>query len=130
MHILAREREVKILEKLYDSGHPEFLAIYGRRRIGKTFLIRQFFKEKGIYFELTGIKNGSYRHQLHSFTTEFFRVFGLKPSKKINSWLEAFDELRIAVERSPKKGRIILFFDELDSSSINSFSFYIVDILP
>jgi AAA+ ATPase superfamily predicted ATPase len=48
MQILAREREVKILEKIYDSDQPEFLAVYGRRRIGKTFLIRQFFKEKGI----------------------------------------------------------------------------------
>jgi len=113
VQILAREREVKILKKLYDSNQPEFLAIYGRRRIGKTFLIRQFFKEKGIYFELTGIKNGSYKHQLHSFTTEFFRVFGAKPSKKFNSWLEAFDELRIAVEQSSGTGKIILFFDEL-----------------
>ena len=113
MQILAREREIKILEKIYDSNQPEFLAIYGRRRIGKTFLIRQFFKEKGIYFELTGVKNGSYKHQLHSFTTEFSRVFKIKPSKKINNWLEAFDELRIAVEQSPKKEKIILFFDEL-----------------
>ena len=111
--ILAREREVKLLEKLYDSKQPEFLAIYGRRRIGKTFLIRQFFKEKGIYFELTGIKNGSYKHQLRSFEIEFFRVFGNKPSQKTNNWLDAFDELRIAIEKSPKKGRIILFFDEL-----------------
>src|SRR3990167_4602565 len=113
MQILAREREIKILEKIYDSGQPEFLAIYGRRRIGKTFLIRQFFKEKGIYFELTGIKNGSYKHQLHSFTTEFFRVFRKNPSKKITNWLEAFDELRGAVEQVSVTGRIILFFDEL-----------------
>ncbi len=113
MQILAREREVKILEKLYSSGQPEFLAIYGRRRIGKTFLIRQFFKEKGIYFEVTGIKNGSYKHQLYSFTVEFARVFGNKPSRKITNWLEAFDELRIALNHSQHKGRIILFFDEL-----------------
>ncbi|MBM3198704.1 MAG: ATP-binding protein [Chlamydiae bacterium] len=67
MQILAREREVKTLDKLYNSTHPEFLAIYGRRRVGKTFLIRQFFKEKGTYFEVTGIKNGPYKHQLFFF---------------------------------------------------------------
>ena len=52
-NIFARKRELKILEKAYESGQPELLAIYGRRRIGKTFLIRQFFKNKGLYFELT-----------------------------------------------------------------------------
>ena len=113
VRIFAREREVKILEKVYHSKQPEFLAIYGRRRIGKTFLMRQFFKEKGTYFELTGIKKGSYKHQLHSFITEFFRVFGKKPSHKVSNWLEAFDELRTAIEQSAHIGRIILFFDEL-----------------
>ena len=113
MSIFARERELSVLKKLYNSNQSEFLAIYGRRRIGKTFLIRNFFKEKGIYFELTGIKNSSYKHQLHAFTIEFFRVFNTKPLQKITNWLEAFDELRNAIERSSTKKRIILFFDEL-----------------
>ena len=53
-NVFARNRELKFLERLYSSGKPEFLAIYGRRRVGKTYLIREFFKKKGIYFALTG----------------------------------------------------------------------------
>lgn len=109
--VFARKRELKILEKAYQSKQPEFLAVYGRRRIGKTFLIRQFFKNKGLYFELTGIKEGSYKQQLNSFCVEFLRVF--KGSAKPANWFEAFDKLREAIEKIPGNERIVLFFDEL-----------------
>ena len=109
--IFARKREIKVLEKLNSSNQPEFLAIYGRRRIGKTFLIRQFFKQKGLYFELTGTKTGTLRQQLRNFAIEFQRVFGKKVSVK--DWQEAFNELRMAIENSKTSERIILFFDEL-----------------
>ncbi len=56
--IFAREKELKLLTQLYQSEKPEFLAVYGRRRVGKTFLIREFFKHKGLYFALTGVKGG------------------------------------------------------------------------
>ncbi len=110
-NIFARKRELKVLEKAYESGQPELLAIYGRRRIGKTFLIRQFFKTKGLYFELTGIKEGTYKQQLNSFSVEFLRVFN--SSTKPANWFKAFDKLRAAIERIPGKERIVLFFDEL-----------------
>lgn len=110
-NIFARQRELKLLEKLYHSKQPEFLAVYGRRRIGKTFLIRQFFKKKGLYFELAGIKNGSLGQQLQSFSIEFSRVFGLASSPK--GWIEALNELRQAIEKVSSTERIILFFDEL-----------------
>lgn len=112
-HIFARQRELKILEKIYQSKQPEFLAIYGRRRIGKTFLIRQFFKRKGRYFELTGIKDGTLKLQLQSFKIEFSRVFEMDLTTKVTSWFEAFNQLRIALEKSSSRERIILFFDEL-----------------
>jgi len=111
MEIFARQKELKTLEKLYYSTGPEFLAIWGRRRIGKTFLIRQFFKNKGIYFELTGIKDGSYKQQLQNFSIEFFRVF--KSMRKPKSWPDAFNELRIAIENTKEERKIILFFDEV-----------------
>ncbi len=111
--IIARVREIKLLEKIDQSNQPEFLALYGRRRIGKTFLIRHFFKKKGLYFELTGIKDGSLRQQLFHFNVEFSRVFGEELSSSPKTWLEAFNQLRIAIENSKIEGRIILFFDEL-----------------
>lgn len=110
-NIFARQRELKVLDKIYRSNQAEFLAIYGRRRIGKTFLIRQFFKNKGLYFELSGIKKGSLRQQLNSFSIEFSRVFGAASTPK--GWFKAFDQLRTAIEQIPGKERIILFFDEL-----------------
>ena len=62
--IFARTREMKkILKELHQSKKTEFLAIYGRRRVGKTFLIREFFKDKGLYFALTGVKGAKVKKQ-------------------------------------------------------------------
>lgn len=111
--IFARQKELKILDGVYRSNQSEFLAIYGRRRIGKTFLVRQFFKKKGLYFEVTGIKDGTLKQQLQSFRIEFSRVFGVESTTKVSDWFEAFNQLRTMLEKIPSKERIVLFFDEL-----------------
>ena len=66
--IVGRHEELKILQHIYELNEPQFVAIYGRRRIGKTFLISEFFKNKGVYFEITGIKNAPMSQQLHNFS--------------------------------------------------------------
>ena len=112
--VFARKRELKLLETLYGSGKPEFLAIYGRRRVGKTYLIREFFKDKGLYFALTGVKGASTRKQLKNFVQEFTRVFNPKRKYKTpKDWFEAFVQLRSAIEDNKEQKRIILFLDEL-----------------
>ncbi len=112
--IIGRNRELKLLDKIYQSGKPEFLAIYGRRRVGKTYLIREFFKNKGLYFTLIGVKGASSRKQLTLFTKEFLRVFGpMKNYTAPRNWLEAFDQLKDRVEKVKQNERIILFLDEL-----------------
>lgn len=112
--IFARQREVQLLDRLYASGRPEFLAVYGRRRVGKTYLIREYFKHRGIYFPITGKKNASPRKQLKNFAAEFERVFGAFPQgKPPKDWFEAFAQLRKAIEKVQGNQRIILFFDEL-----------------
>ncbi|MCB1117225.1 MAG: AAA family ATPase [Chlamydiia bacterium] len=111
--ITGREKEIKILQKLLDSNNPELLAVYGRRRVGKTYLISRFFYGKGLYFELTGINRGSRQEQLNQFSkamSEAFPTAGPFPSPK--SWFTAFDILREQLERHPKKSKIILFLDE------------------
>lgn len=50
--IIGREKEQALLTKLLNSKRAEFLAIYGRRRIGKTFLINEFFNDKGVYLKV------------------------------------------------------------------------------
>ena len=57
MIIIGREKEKHILDNCYKSDKSEFVAIYGRRRVGKTFLIKEFFEEKFAFFS-TGILNG------------------------------------------------------------------------
>jgi AAA+ ATPase superfamily predicted ATPase len=65
--MVGREKEIELLSKIYSSEKPELLAVFGRRRVGKTFLIRSFFKGK-IDFELSGLKNISKGQQLRNFS--------------------------------------------------------------
>ena len=85
--IIVRENEKKKLNKLLESTEPVFLAIYGRRRVGKTFLIRNFFKDKCFYFELVGQKNADYKSQLENFYNSINKTFSPEiPIKKPETW--------------------------------------------
>ncbi|MDP3705038.1 MAG: ATP-binding protein [Legionellaceae bacterium] len=114
MAIVGREKEVGFLNHVFESRKPEFLAIYGRRRVGKTYLIREFFKDKGIYFELTGIKDATKSSQLKNFSTvysdTFLRGDRIPPPK---DWDDALNVLRIEIEKTDESKKIIIFFDEL-----------------
>lgn len=112
--IIGRQREKCLLEKLYKSEKAEFLAIYGRRRIGKTFLISQFFKDLGIYFEITGNKGASTKEQLINFHREFIALFKSEAEyKSPKNWSEAFYYLTQVLKSINPSQKIILFFDEL-----------------
>ncbi len=67
--IIGRDAEKEILRQRIESGNPELIAIYGRRRIGKTFLVRLYFKDT-FSFYLTGIYQGSKKEQLGEFKRE------------------------------------------------------------
>lgn len=113
--IIGRKSEQALFKKLLASKQAEFLAVYGRRRVGKTYLIKNFFaKEKAIYFEQTGINRAKLKQQLTVFAESLGKAFyqGMLP-KAPTSWMEAFKQLNDAVEKVPKNTRIILFFDEL-----------------
>lgn len=112
--IFAREREIAVLKRLLTSKRPEFLAVYGRRRVGKTYLIREYFKDKGcLYFAMTGVKGASTRKQLKNFFQEFIAVFKDRQVNPPKNWLEALTMLRNAIEDYKGNDRVILFFDEL-----------------
>ena len=94
MKLIGRHNEKKKLEHLLRSNEAELLAIYGRRRVGKTFLIREFFKGKGIFFEIVGQKNASFQTQLDNFYQSIYAAFSPDlPLKKPESWKEAFSTL-------------------------------------
>jgi uncharacterized protein len=88
----------------------EFIAIYGRRRVGKTYLIREFFKDKGIYFELTGIKNATKSSQIKNFSTiysdTFLRGEQIAPPK---DWDDALNILRVEIEKTDESQKMIVF---------------------
>ncbi|WP_194847591.1 AAA family ATPase [Candidatus Neptunochlamydia vexilliferae] len=112
--IIGRKKELKALKTIYNSGESEFLAVYGRRRVGKTYLIREFFKNKGTYFELTGQKEGTLAEQLENFATVFSETFFEGMSvKRPKSWKKAFALLTKQLDKLPKGKKCILFFDEL-----------------
>ena len=74
--LTGREVECETLERLVQSREPEFLALYGRRRVGKTFLIRSFFEgRKGLFFELTGQHQASLQTHLDIFAEAFSKCF-------------------------------------------------------
>lgn len=116
--IVGRESEREILQGILESSEAEFLAVYGRRRVGKTHLVREFFKPRvKHYFEVSGEHGAKLATQLHHFRDSVRRSFGddACPST-FESWPQALGVLADLVEALAKtRGGmpIVLFFDEL-----------------
>ena len=112
--IIGREEEKKILQTLYTSKKAEFLAVYGRRRIGKTYLITEYFKDKGIFFDVTGAPDASLSEQLINFHREYCALFKKEDSElPPKDWSEAFYRLQITLKEYSCASKIIIFFDEM-----------------
>lgn len=119
MELVARKREQETLERVFSSERSELVALYGRRRVGKTFLVRRFFARKPcVYLELVGQKRedgriASVQHQLSNFQYAWQRAFGDSIEKPAN-WEEAFLALKQKVDDlRAGTGTVVLFFDEL-----------------
>jgi AAA+ ATPase superfamily predicted ATPase len=108
--IIGRNSEIKRLNELYNSGNPEFVAICGRRRIGKTFLIRQLLAQN-LTFDLAGLANAKTKDQLINFNFTLNRCFKQQLPMSAN-WFEAFEQLIKQLSPSPKKRKVI-FIDEI-----------------
>jgi AAA+ ATPase superfamily predicted ATPase len=65
-YFIGREQEIKTLQNIMDSGKAEFVAVYGRRRVGKTYLIQQFFNNN-FAFSATGIIEGTREEELFAY---------------------------------------------------------------
>ncbi len=112
--IIGREKEKSELMRLYKSNEAEFLAVYGRRRVGKTYLIRNMFTTADLYFEITGQNNSPLSEQLSNFTDAFSSTFMNNTRlPRPRTWREAFSMLISQIENSKNKGKKVLFFDEL-----------------
>lgn len=107
--IIGREEEIKKLKEYVDSAHSEFIVIYGRRRVGKTFIVKELFYDK-FTFMMTGRENSTKEEQLQLFTYAMEDYFG--ESSSAGNWTEAFRQLSKAIEKQGK-GPKIIFIDEL-----------------
>lgn len=107
--IVGRKQEIERLKKYIDSDRSEFVAIYGRRRVGKTYLVKELFEDR-FTFRITGKENARLADQLLNFSyamTDFFKEEILP-----KSWTEAFRMLSKAIENQGE-GVKIIFIDEL-----------------
>lgn len=113
--IVGRQKEIKLLEEKMSENSSEFIVVYGRRRVGKTYLIKQFFAKKTtLFFEQTGINNSATSEQLAIFIQSLSKTFYQDvPLATPENWMEALKLLSAAIEKTPKNKRITLFFDEL-----------------
>ena len=103
MKIIGRYSEMEQIRRLYEAHSPEFVVVYGRRRVGKTFLINQFFKDN-FTFKVTGLAKKDKNTQLRNFGEALKRQGSpLCPIPK--NWNEAFGSLRTLIENSGKIGK-------------------------
>ena len=120
--LIGREKEIKELNELYHSEDAELIALYGRRRVGKTYLIDEVFRDK-LNFRHAGLspidseKENVKAHLMKDQLTHFFRSLtmqGYKGKKTPESWLEAFYMLEdLLVEKYKDNERIVVFLDEM-----------------
>lgn len=110
--LIGRDAEIKHLESIALSKEAEFVVVYGRRRVGKTFLVNTFFGDK-YTFKLTGLAKKSKREQLANFTVSLNRYGSGSKYKKPRTWYEAFNMLRDMLEQVRVKGKRVVFIDEL-----------------
>ena len=109
--LIGRTAEIKRLTEFVKSDNPELLAVYGRRRVGKSFLIKQFFNEKFTFY-FSGAENASKKQQLFNFTAALNKYSGVENSI-VDSWQSAFVQLEQYLRKVKAKGRKVIFIDEL-----------------
>ncbi|MDR1633298.1 MAG: AAA family ATPase [Dysgonamonadaceae bacterium] len=109
--IIGRKWEQDLLNQYLESDKSEFVAVYGRRRIGKTFLIREFFDNKFAFY-FSGVENSDRQVQLENFNIAINR-YSKTYFPPVKNWSRAFEQLRDVLEQSKTKGRKVIFIDEL-----------------
>ena len=108
--MIGRTEELRVLREAMESDQSEFVVLYGRRRVGKTFLVGEAFNGS-FAFQHAGLENASKRESLES-VREALRRQGHRKCPRLVSWIRAFSELETFLESLPR-GRKVVFLDEL-----------------
>jgi uncharacterized protein len=110
--LIGRQIEKKLLQEALDSGAPELIALFGRRRVGKTFLIRQYLG-KHLNFEFVGTRDAKLDEQLSNFNKALGKAVGSdKLYQQPATWADAFDQLNHYLVPKLAAGRSVVFLDE------------------
>jgi uncharacterized protein len=110
-NIFGRKKEIAVFNDVLASRESEFIAVKGRRRVGKTFLVTTFFKEQTCFY-MTGVPNQPIKTQLTAFANEL----SYRQKKTVDTpkdWLKAFWMLRNYVETVETKTKKVIFIDDL-----------------
>ncbi len=108
--IIGRNKEQEELQRAFTSEYSEFVAIYGRRRVGKTYLIRETFNYK-FTFSHAGMANGNKQEQLAAWR-QSLEEYGMHLTQTPRDWMEAFGLLRTLIKDSSEERKVI-FIDEM-----------------
>jgi AAA+ ATPase superfamily predicted ATPase len=110
--VVGRQEERKVLAQVLKSSGSELVAVYGRRRVGKTFLIRTYYRSH-LVFEFTGVHEAAMSDQLQNFTLALQKAMKTPvPLAVPDSWLSALNNLDQYLNNLPKNKPAVLFFDE------------------
>ena len=108
--LIGREKERKLLIAACQANESRFIAVYGRRRVGKTYLVRESLGSH-FTFQHTGYYGGKLADELFEFCASL-REYGLNDFSRPGNWLEAFELLKELIRNSKDKRKVI-FLDEL-----------------
>ncbi|MCB0837448.1 MAG: AAA family ATPase, partial [Bacteroidetes bacterium] len=113
MKLIGRKQEQETLKHCWESSESKLIALYGRRRVGKTFLVRRYFQDK-IQFEVAGLHNGSMKEQLEHFASTLakhgWQEAGIHTPQ---TWQGAFDMLERFISAMEGTSKKVIFLDEL-----------------
>lgn len=109
--IIGRKEEQQQLNRIYNSNKSEFVAVCGRRRVGKTFLIREYFEDE-IVFQTSGLANDSMKQQIKSFYSDLMEQGLPAQERDPHDWIDIFMLLRTLIKQSSQTRKVILL-DEL-----------------
>ena len=106
--IIGRKKELLRLDSIVQSKKSEFLTVYGRRRVGKTYLIREYFNYR-FDFQISGLANADTSQQLFNFDTALGKQSNLVYETSSGNWLIAFQRLMAHLENIPRAGKKVIF---------------------
>lgn len=115
--IIGRQHESEELMNIYHRQQAQLVAVYGRRRVGKTYLVRELFKNQFVFYH-TGVSPVELQEanlleaQLTAFNSSLIR-YGAETEARPKNWTEAFDRLAILVDNADSGQRAVVFLDEM-----------------